>query len=299
MDFRQIEAFVNVVRYKNFSKAAEALFLTQPTISTHVSALEKELGVKLIDRHGKEALPTAQGTILFQYATQMLNIREKALFSLDTFTNEIDGTLEIQASAIAGEFLVPPLLTEFRTKYPSVRFALEQAESARVEENILGQKAEIGFVGHRGNANLNYEKLMADPMVLITPKNKKFESIAGSEIEVGDFIEEPFLWRAQSTVIKKEFEEKILLMDYNPKNINVVATSNSAQAIKQAVSNGLGVSIMSRLTVEEEEDRNYYVFPIKELDLAREFYLIWNRNTALSPTAETFKKFVADSFQKS
>ena len=87
-------------------------------------------------------------------------------------------------------------------------------------------------------------------------------------------------------------------MDYNPKQINVVATSNSAEAIKQAVSQGLGVSIMPRLSVEKaQSERNYLTFPIKDLDLDREFYLVWNKNTALSPTAETFKKFVGDSFQ--
>lgn len=292
-----MEAFANVVRYKSFSRAADALFLTQPTISTHVSTLEKELGIRLIDRHGKEALPTMQGTILYQYATQMLNIREKALFSLDSFTNEIDGMLEIHASAIAGEYLVPSLVAGFKSEHPSVRFALEQCESAKVEESILTQKGEIGFLGHRGTANLNYERLMADPMVLITPKNEKFENLLGREIRIEDFINEPFLWRAQNSSIKKEFEEKITLMDYNPKLINVVATSNSAEAIKQAVSEGLGVSIMPRLSVERKQaERGYLTFPIKDLNLDREFYIVWNKNTALSPTAETFKKYVGDSF---
>jgi len=300
MDFKQIEAFANVVRYKSFSKAADALGVTQPTISTHVSTLEKELKIKLIDRRGKEALATQQGTILFQYAIQLLNTRDKALFSLEGSTAEIDGTLEIHASAIAGEFLVPSLLTEFKTRYPAVRFSLEQAESAKVEENLLGQKAEIGFVGHKGNANLHYQKLFADPLVLITPKTGKFEEIRGSEIGIEDFIEEPFVWRAQSTHIKKEFEEKLLTLDYDPREINVVATVNSAQAIKQAVGKGLGVSLMSKLTLEEEsEDRGYYAFPVRELDLAREFYLVWNRNSSLSPTAEKFRTFVSESFPES
>jgi LysR family transcriptional regulator, transcriptional activator of the cysJI operon len=298
MDFKQIEAFANVVRYKSFSKAADALFLTQPTISTHVSTLEKELGIRLIDRHGKEALPTMQGTILYQYATQMLNIREKALFSLDSFTNEIDGMLEIHASAIAGEYLVPSLAARFRSKYPSVRFSLEQSESAKVEESILSQKGEIGFLCHRGTANLNYEKLVTDPMVLITPKSEKFQNLFGRELGIEQFIEEPFLWRAQNSAVKKEFEEKAAMMDYNPKQINIVATSNSAEAIKQAVGQGLGVSIMPRMSVEKTQaERTYLTFPIKDMDLDSEFYLVWNKNTALSPTAETFKNFVVESFQ--
>lgn len=75
MDFKQIEAFVNVIKYKSFSKAAEATFLTQPTISTHISSLEKELGVTLIDRMGKESRPTKQGRAFYNYAINLLHTR--------------------------------------------------------------------------------------------------------------------------------------------------------------------------------------------------------------------------------
>ncbi len=84
MDFRQIEAFVNVVKHESFSKAADASFLTQPTISSHIGSLEKELGQRLINRSGKKALPTKQGRMLYKYAVNMLNTREKAIFSLES-----------------------------------------------------------------------------------------------------------------------------------------------------------------------------------------------------------------------
>ena len=130
MDFKQIEAFVNVVKYKSFSKAADASFLTQPTISTHVATLEKELGTKLIDRRGKEALPTKQGQILYKYAINLLNTRGKAVFALESYANEIGGVLELQASSIPGEYIVPELMAKFKEKYPLVKFYLEQSDSS-------------------------------------------------------------------------------------------------------------------------------------------------------------------------
>ncbi|MFA5636340.1 MAG: selenium metabolism-associated LysR family transcriptional regulator [Anaerovoracaceae bacterium] len=296
MDFRQIEAFVNVVRYKSFSKAADASFLTQPTISTHVSTLEKELGTRLIDRHGKEALPTKQGRILYKYAVNLLNTREKAIFSLESYTNEIQGVLEIQASSIPGEYIVPQLMSRFRGKYPLVKFYLEQSDSSRVEDNLLEQKGEIGFLGYRGTANLHYEKVLTDPVVLITPNNEKFRSLMGRELSPEDFINEPFIWREQGSATRKEFESALSAMDCDPKQMNVVARTNSMEAIMQSVGYGLGVSVVSKIAVECSLNcERFLSFPIKGMDLDREFYMVWNKNTALSPTAETFKNFVLET----
>ena len=298
MDFKQIEAFANVIKYKSFSKAADATFLTQPTVSTHVSTLEKELGMKLIDRQSREALPTKQGKILYKYCVNMLNIREEALFSLQKYESEISGILEIQASSVPGEYMVPALMAEFRAKHPSVKFYLEQSDSDTVEKNLLENKGEIGFIGHRGSSNLCCEKLLSDHMVLITPKNDKFEALSSAEISIEDFIDEPFVWREQGSATRRKFEDIISSMGFNPKRINAAARLNSMEAIKSAVSSGLGVSIISSIAVENNKDsKNYLTFEINGVDLDRDFYIVWNKNTALSPAAEMFKRFAIKEFK--
>ena len=293
MDFKQIEAFVNVVKYKSFSKAADASFLTQPTISTHVATLEKELGTKLIDRRGKEALPTRQGQILYKYAINLLNTREKAVFALESHANEIGGVLELQASSIPGEYIVPELMAKFKEKYPLVKFYLEQSDSSRVEDNLLAQKGEIGFLGYRGTSNLHYEKILTDPAVLITPNNEKFRPFEGKEIPVGAFINEPFVWREHGSATRKEFETAISEIGYDPKQLNVAARVNGIESIKQAVANGLGVSVISKIAIDcDAGSKRFLWFPISGMKLNREFYLVWNKNVTLSPTAEAFKNFV-------
>ena len=83
MEFRQLEAFVNAVKYKSFSRAADVMFLTQPTLSTHVGNLENELGVKLLNRTGREIVLTARGREFYSYALELLNTRERAILSRD------------------------------------------------------------------------------------------------------------------------------------------------------------------------------------------------------------------------
>lgn len=143
MDFKQIEAFVNVIKYKSFSRAAEASFLTQPTISVHINALEKELNLQLIDRTRKEALLTSEGRVFYNYAVSMLNMRSQAILAVQNFSLNMNGTVEIQTSSIPGEYIVPELISEFKKEYPEVRFVLHQSDSGQASGNIRANKGEI------------------------------------------------------------------------------------------------------------------------------------------------------------
>lgn len=290
MDFRQIEAFVNVVKYKSFSRAADALYLTQPTISTHISSLEKELGVQLIDRTGKEASPTRDGKELFPYAMELINTRDHAVNALQPKTQEIEGILEIQASSVPGEYIVPSLLSGFQKLHPEVRFYLEQSDTGLVERNLLENKGEIGFLGDRGSKDLHYVKLVTDQMVLVTPKNEKFLAIKGEEVTIDTMIKEPFLWREQGSATRKEFEERLVSLGKDPREIKAVALMNSLEAILQSVSCGMGVSVVPRLAAEG--GRNYLMFQIQDMDLNRDFYLVWKKGGILSAKAEAFREYV-------
>lgn len=297
MDFKQIEAFANVIKYKSFSKAADASFLTQPTISTHISILEKELDMQLINRNSKEALPTKQGKIFYKYALTMLNTREKAIYSLNNLSSNVNGILEIQASSIPGEYIVPDLLAQFKLICPQVKFYLEQSDSMTVSKNLLESKGEIGFTGMKGENGLAYIPLIKDEAVLITPYSTKFKSMEGKRLKLADFIEEPFILREQGSGTRKEFEDKIETLGYNPRRLNIIARMDSMESIKQAVASGLGVSIVSKIAVEKQMYRDSFLtFSIEEYNSDREFYIVYNKKVTLSPRAEIFKEFVTDHF---
>ena len=120
MDIKELEAFVYVVENCSFSRAAELLHLTQPTISSHISGLERKLGIKLIVRTTKETYPSDAGKILYRYAKEILQIRENAAAALRSFSQEMKGTVTIAASTVPSEYYLPHLLQSFREKYPDI-----------------------------------------------------------------------------------------------------------------------------------------------------------------------------------
>lgn len=298
MEFKQIEAFVNVIKYKSFSKAADASFLTQPTISTHISSLEKELGVTLIDRLGKESRPTKEGRAFYKYAISLINTREKAVMEIGSKGGEFSGIVDIRASSIPGQYIVPELMTEFRSLFPTARFYMEQSDSETVWNCIAENDGEIGFTGGYKNNGLKYDLLFKDSVVLITPKNDKFlELRAKSEyIHKEDFFSENFVWREEGSATRSNFEN--LVYAGSGKRPRVTATINSLESIKRCVAKGLGVSALSETAADKDGGEGYLVFKMADINLEREFYLVTNRNVTLSPTTAKFKEFVLNRFNR-
>lgn len=294
MEFRQLEAFVNAAKYRSFSKAADATFLTQPTISTHVNNLENELGVKLLNRSGREITLTPHGHEFYVYAVDLLNTRAKALLSVQMMKDDLDGILEIQTSTIPSHYYLPALMEEFHEMYPKVRFYVEQSDSRMVNENIINQRGEIGFTGYKGNSSLCFEPLFYDEMVLITPDTDKYRPYEnGEEIPVEVFINEPFVMREDGSGTKQEMEKALVNGKAVFKNVEVIARMSNMTAIKQVISRGLGVSIVSEQVVKQTafQERLRY-FRICGLEKKRCFYLTYNKSICLSPIAERFLEYV-------
>ena len=137
MDFKQLEAFVYVVKLKSFSKAAQRIYLTQPTISAHINSLEKELDTKLIERGTKYVYPTKPGSILYQYAVKMLNLRDDACCSVKNYNKELKGSLTICASTVPSQYILPKIISAFREEYPNVTFNIQRQDSEQVVELSL------------------------------------------------------------------------------------------------------------------------------------------------------------------
>lgn len=298
MDFKQIEAFVNVVKYKGFSKAAEASFLTQPTISAHINALEQELDMQLIDRISRKVTLTPEGRLFYNYALTMLNTREKAVHSLRNFSMDINGTVAVETSSIPGEYIVPKLIAKFKEEYPKVGFTVTQTNSSNVAENIRGFNGEIGFSGHREDNELEYCRLCSDSSVLITPDNEYYRKMQKRGIGLRDIVKEPFILRLPGSGTQTAFEKSLEENKIHISAINVVARMNSMTSVKQAVKCGLGVSVISEMAAERNRENNgYLVIDIEGYDEDRAFYMVYNSKITMAPTAEAFKYFVLDYFE--
>ena len=299
MEFKQLEAFVNVIRYKSFSKAAEATFLTQPTISTHISALETELGVRLIDRRGKESRPTKYGRAFYNYAVNIINTRERAIIAMKDLDTDISGVIDIRTSSIPGLFIVPELLAEFHEKYPHVTFNVEQSDSEKVWNDILDNLGDLGFTGAYENNGLKSELLIKDKLVLIAPRNERYEKMKAisDKIRISDVSKERFVWREEGSATRKTFERWFSSAENHMPE--TVATVNSIEAVKACVACGLGVSVLS-LSAAKNELANHsgpiLVFEFEDEIPDREFYMVYNKNTTLSPAASKFREFVEKKY---
>ncbi len=295
MDYKQIEAFINVVRYKSFSKAADAMFFAQPTISTHVQSIEQELGVKLLNRKGRTVEMTKEGRKLYHYAVEMLNIRDQAIDELNRSEGEGRQILAIESSSIPATTFLPELLSEYRREKPQIRYFVESSDTQTVVDNIIERYGEIGFVGEKyAFNNLRYDHVFSDDMVLIAPASYDLADEMTSE----EIVKYPVIWRESGSATRKAFEKALADKGIGRKNIDVAASFNDLYSIIRSVEQGLGVAILSRYTAERIGSSLIKNVTISDFDLARDFYMVTRKDVSLSPLAEDFIEFARSYFTR-
>jgi len=294
MDFKQIEAFVNVVRYKSFSKAADATFFTQPTISTHIRNLEKELGVKLLDRKSRTVEMTPQGNQFYKYAVEMINARSLAIDAINAGVENLSGILEIQASSIPGVTFLPGLLAGFRNEHDGVQYYVSVSDTQTVVDNISERIGEIGFVGEDVSSSaIECVKVASDRSVLISP----LSSGIGAEVSLSEVAQHPFIWRETGSATRKSFEKAALEAGFEKDAFEVAALVDDMDAIVRSVEAGLGVAIISEQIASALGGR-VNVSEIKDFNEARSFFMIRLKNMSLSPAAEAFAEYVKTMMTK-
>lgn len=288
MDFKQIEAFVNVVRYKSFSKAADATFFTQPTISTHIRNLEKELGVKLLDRKSRSVEMTPQGSKFYKYAVEMINARAQAIEALNNKSEKIEGILEIQTSSIPGVTFLPELLSDFRKENDGIQYYVSMSDTQSVIDNITERRGEIGFIGEEVTAgSIECTRVATDKSVLVAPLSYDLSS----SVSLTEVTSYPFIWRETGSATRKTFESAAAKAGIDKDDFEVAALVNDMDSIIRSVESGLGIAIISEKVASALGSR-VKVAEIKEFNDDRAFYMINLRSISLSPAAEAFKEYV-------
>lgn len=288
MDFKQIEAFVNVVRYKSFSKAADATFFTQPTISAHIQNLENELGTKLLDRKGRTIEMTPQGAKFYKYAVEMMNAREEAYNAVGSSSDNISGILEIQTSSIPGVTFVPDLLAGFRREHRGVKYYVSLSDTESAVDNIIERRGEIGFIGDKISNNAIESALVAsDRIVMIAPRSYGLNGT----ITIKAASDLPFIWRETGSATRKAFESAVAKMGYDKNAFDVAGLFNDLDTIIRSVEAGLGVAVISERVARNIGDR-VSILDIEGFQDQRDFYIIKLKNASLSPAAAAFYDYV-------
>ncbi|MGB4659269.1 MAG: selenium metabolism-associated LysR family transcriptional regulator, partial [Mobilitalea sp.] len=245
MDIKQLEAFVKVVELQSFSKAANSLFLTQPTISAHIVSLEKEFNTKLLDRTTKMVHTTAAGEKLYKYAREIITLKEEILLELGG-AQAVEKRIQIAASTIPSQHMLPELIPAFQKENKDVFFTIDTGDSQSVIDDILKHKIDIGFVGMKNRNNrLQFLPFYEDRLVIITPNTPYYAELLAQGCSLEKLMMEPMILRESGSGTKKAADRFLEAKKVEAKSLNIVARINDQEIIKRSVSKGMGISIMS------------------------------------------------------
>ena len=296
MEFNQLESFINVVKYNSFSLAAKELFITQPTVSNNIQNLERELNTTLLDRTSKTIRLTDSGKIFYKYAVDIINMREKAKFSISEHSSKIEGEIEISASSIPEQYVLPYIIRDFVGIYPNVSFSVNHKISKNVVDDILDGKQNYGIVGARYYSEmLEYIDFFEDELVLGVPNNENYPWPSDECLDIDFLFSEKFIFRKLGSGTRRLIEQSLSDKGINLDDLKIISFIDSNEMIKKMIELGLGVSFISKIAVKNEVDlKKIKTLKIRDLNLKRSFYFVYSKNRTLSPVVEAFKDFLID-----
>lgn len=279
MDFHQLRIFSEVYRLRSFTRAAETLHISQPTISEHIKNLEEELAGKLFDRMGRGIIPTAEAELLFPRVRQLLDALNRLQEDLVRSREAIGGEISLGASTIPGTYLIPGRVVEFRRQYPSVTFQVRIEDTAGILRMIRDHELFCGIVGAKiASEKLSYLPFHRDELVLVG----RSELYPAHTRPVADLVNLPFLLREEGSGTRRIMAEYLTGAGLAVDELDTVAVLGSTAAVKEAVCQGLGVTILSRLAVNRElADGTLNEIGIEDLKMGRDFYLVHHRQRTL------------------
>lgn len=299
MNLKQLEAFVQVAEGGSFSKAARDLFLTQPTISAHVSSLEKELNVRLFVRNTKEVNLSEDGKDLYKYAKQMVELEKKIEARFGKKDEYEKQCITIAASTIPAQYLLPGILLKFRERYPDEQLKIMETDSAEVITKIVEHMADIGFTGTvLEKKHCKYIPFYKDELAIITPNAERYRKLKETGREDVEWLkEEHLILREEGSGTRKEAEKQLRAAGIDLMSMDIIASIGNQETIKKSVKQGVGITILSRLAAaDEEEEGRLLTFPIPKADDGRDINLVYNKNYQLSHSAERFIRVVKEVY---
>ncbi len=267
-DLKQLRSFLEVLAENSFTRASRKLKVGQATISHHIGQLEKELGVKLINRTAREVSATGEGKIFQAFCEKLFKNVETVMSDLDRGVTAV--ITRIAASTIPSAYILPKKLAAVKKEFPGVIYRLQVTDSREAVEMVKDGSADVGIVGKEyRHPGLSYTPICDDEIVLVGPKGSP------AEIGVEDIVRMPLIIREAGSGTRKSCEEALGRHGITPSALQVVLESSSTESIKESIAAGLGMSFLSRLAVErEKKSKSLAVIGVKGLDIRRSFYFV-------------------------
>jgi len=291
MNFHQLHIFNVVAKNRSYSKAAAELFLSQPTVSVHLQKLEQELGLELFEQLGRSIYLTDAGRLLYGYTQKIFGLAEEAERALEELQGLHNGRIRLGASSTPGIYYLPQLLGQFKEDYPGIELIMDVGNSSEIAKKVLANQLDIAVIGEQSlDADLVARPCWTDRLVLIlNPQNSLLDK---SKITVEDVARQQFILREPGSSTRQVIEAAFARQGIH---LKVAMEFASTDGIKHAVAANLGVSIVSELAVRLCEQTGLVaVREIPDLDIKREFLLVYHKDKHLSPLTHTFIKAIQD-----
>lgn len=288
MDFKQLRSFVAVADCGSFTQAAAQLYTSQPTISAHIRQLEEELQQRLFLRTTKSLSITPHGRELYDYAVQVLSLQDRLLAGW----RQAEHVVSLGVSTIPSAYLLPDLLARFSVLHPDISFDIHQSDSSGVLRALRTGRFDLGLTGMTApDEDLVFTPLYQDTMVLIAPNTPEFSAAKAQNMPLAALLQShPLLLRENGSGSQRSADDFLRAAGLKTDALHVAARLNDQESIKNLVAAGLGLAIVSAVSVARERDRgDLLLFPLA--DAARSFYIVTRRHDFLSPAARQFFDF--------
>lgn len=288
---QQLRILKAISAEKNFTKAAELLHLSQPSLSKQVKTLEKNLDILLINRKKNTISLTENGKIFLEYSERILALCEESCRALIDLKNGERGNLIVGASQTIGIYLLPKILTLFAQNYPQINLKIQVNSTRIIAKNVVNREIDIAIVGgeipNELKKNLRVENFVEDELSLIIAKSHPFAT--KKKITKEDLYHLNFITLNSSSTIRKFIDNILIQHQIETKQLKVIMQLNSIEGIKTAVSLGLGAAFVSSSAIEKEIAlKTIEIVKIENIKITRKLYIISNREYYKSKAFEFF-----------
>lgn len=296
MEFKQLRSFVTVVDCGSFTQASKELYISQPSISTHIRQLESELNSRLIIRTTKRLEVTPRGKELYETAKAMLGLWDNMIHHWHQDKTPI---LQVAATTLPATYLLPEILPSYGKVHPNVYFVLHQDTPEQIVSGIITGSYSVGLIGqHIHSDHILCETILKDPCVFITPVTNHYLSLLqDSSFDSLALLNEPLIYREEAGKEKKNMTILLEQLHKKEADLNIVARVNDQETVKNLVANGLGVSLISKkAALDFYKEKRLLIFPIPDNTIYREICVVYHKEYVLSAQIKDFIHFLKNFY---
>ena len=288
---QQLRILKAVATEKNFTKAAEILYISQPSLSKQIKTLEKNLDILLINRENNKISLTENGKVFLQYSERILALCEESCRALIDLKNGDRGNLTVGASQTIGTYLMPRVLALFAQNYPQIDLKVQVNSTRLIANNVLNREIDIAVVGgeipNELKKNLTIKHFVEDELSLIISKSHPFAK--KKKINKENLYYLNFITLNSNSTIRKFIDNILIQNGIETKQLKIIMQFNSIEGIKTAVSLGLGAAFVSSSAIEKEvELKTIEILKIENIRITRTLSIISNPESYKSKAFDLF-----------